>query len=81
LLWLFRKLVGRRGVSWTVCLDWPRTSVLPISASQLPRIIGMTHWYPPTQIFSFQLIIYLPKQWSFAKSHYSKKIFLLSLEA
>jgi hypothetical protein len=41
LLWLF----WRCGLE-TICPDWPQTSVLPISASQVPRIIGMSHCHP-----------------------------------
>jgi hypothetical protein len=25
-------------------LDWPKTAIFPISASQVARIIGMSHW-------------------------------------
>jgi hypothetical protein len=28
------------GVSQTICLGWPQTSILPISASQVARITG-----------------------------------------
>jgi hypothetical protein len=30
-------------VSWTICLGWLRTVILPISASQVARITGMSH--------------------------------------
>jgi hypothetical protein len=32
------------GVLRTICLGWSWTSILPISASQVARIIGMSHW-------------------------------------
>jgi hypothetical protein len=38
LLWLFW-----RWSSWTVCLGWPRTKILLISASQVARITGVSH--------------------------------------
>jgi hypothetical protein len=31
------------GILWTVCLGWSGTSVLPITASQVARIIGVNH--------------------------------------
>jgi hypothetical protein len=31
------------GSSSTVCPSWPQTSILLISASQVARIIGMSH--------------------------------------
>jgi hypothetical protein len=33
-------------VSWTICLGWPRTIIFLISASWVPRIIGVSHQYP-----------------------------------
>jgi hypothetical protein len=32
------------GIPWTICPGWPWTTILPISASQIARIIGMSHW-------------------------------------
>jgi hypothetical protein len=32
------------GLSWTVYLGWSWTVVLPISASQVARIIDVSHW-------------------------------------
>jgi hypothetical protein len=32
------------GVSRTICPGWPRTEILPISASQGTRITGGRHW-------------------------------------
>jgi hypothetical protein len=32
-------------VSWTICLGWPWTSVLQISASQVAGITGVSHWH------------------------------------
>jgi hypothetical protein len=34
------------GVLGTICLGWPPTSLLPISASQVARITGMSHRCP-----------------------------------
>jgi hypothetical protein len=31
------------GISWNICQCWPQTSILPISASQIARITGMSH--------------------------------------
>jgi hypothetical protein len=44
------------GVSWTTCLGWPRTMILPISASQVARITDMIHQRPA--IVLFNLCIY-----------------------
>jgi hypothetical protein len=33
------------GISWTICLGWPWTLILPISASQVARITGMGPWH------------------------------------
>jgi hypothetical protein len=38
LSWLFWS-----GFLWTVCPGWPQTAILPISASQVARITGMSH--------------------------------------
>jgi hypothetical protein len=40
------EMVGRGVVSWTVCLGWPWTMFLPISASQVAGITGMSYWPP-----------------------------------
>jgi hypothetical protein len=32
------------GVSRAICLDWPWIEILPISASQVDRITGVSHW-------------------------------------
>jgi hypothetical protein len=32
------------GVSWTLCLGWPHTAILLVSAFQVARIIGIDHW-------------------------------------
>jgi hypothetical protein len=29
---------------WTVCLGWPQIAILLISASQVARITGVSHW-------------------------------------
>jgi hypothetical protein len=33
-------------VLWTVCAGWPQTLILPILASQVARIAGLSHWRP-----------------------------------
>jgi hypothetical protein len=33
----------KMGVSWTICLGWPQTLTLWISACQVARITGMSH--------------------------------------
>jgi hypothetical protein len=33
-------------VSWTFCPGWPQTATLQISASQVAKIIGVSHLYP-----------------------------------
>jgi hypothetical protein len=38
LLWLFW-----RWLSWTICWGWLWTTILPISASQVARITGVSH--------------------------------------
>jgi hypothetical protein len=40
LLWLFGN-----GVLRSICTDWPQTLTILISASQVARITGMSHWY------------------------------------
>jgi hypothetical protein len=37
----------RDGVPWTVCSDWPQTTIHLISASQEAKIIGVSHWCLP----------------------------------
>jgi hypothetical protein len=34
------------GVRRTFCLGWPGTMILPISASHIARITGVSHWQP-----------------------------------
>jgi hypothetical protein len=41
LLWLFWRWVGG---SHELFAHWPRTMILLISASQVARIIGVSHW-------------------------------------
>jgi hypothetical protein len=44
------QLLVEMGVSLTFCLDWAGTMTLLVSASQIGRIIGMSHW---ARIFFF----------------------------
>jgi hypothetical protein len=47
------------GVLWTICLSWPGTLILPISASQVARIT-VSHWHPAVQqILIEHLLMYL----------------------
>jgi hypothetical protein len=34
----------KMGVLWIICLGWPWTVILQISAFQVARIIGVSHW-------------------------------------
>jgi hypothetical protein len=45
-------------VSWSICLGWLWTTVLPISAFQAPRITGLSHWCMVSSQFSKYLIPY-----------------------
>jgi hypothetical protein len=47
LLWLF---FGDGGVQ-NYLPDWPRTKILPISASEVVRIIAMGHQHPAPRFF------------------------------
>jgi hypothetical protein len=40
LLWLF----WRWGLAF-ICLGWPRTAILPLSVSQIAKIISVSHWH------------------------------------
>jgi hypothetical protein len=42
-LFISRCLFWRWGISQTISLGWPRTLILPISASQVAMIIGVSH--------------------------------------
>jgi hypothetical protein len=48
------------GMSWTICSGWPWATILLISASQVARIIGVSHQCPAAaKFFFFCLFIYL----------------------
>jgi hypothetical protein len=51
------------GVSWTICLGWPWTVILPISASQVAKITGVSH-------------LCLIRTWVFAQAHLEPLILL-----
>jgi hypothetical protein len=52
------------GISHTICLSWPPTSILPISAYQAAKIIGMSHPYPTTTIFLItRVLIKIIRTW------------------
>jgi hypothetical protein len=38
--------VGWNGDSWTFCPCWSGIGILLISAFQVTRIVGMSHWHP-----------------------------------
>jgi hypothetical protein len=42
----FALVILEMGVLQTICLDWPWTVILLISASQVARITGVSHWCP-----------------------------------
>jgi hypothetical protein len=50
------------GVSRTICMVWLQTLILPISASQVVRIIGVSHWLLATRS------LLIPKTHSFCES-------------
>jgi hypothetical protein len=48
-------------VSRTICLRWPQTSILPISASQVARVTGVRHRYP-AQLFKKGILLMEAKE-------------------
>jgi hypothetical protein len=42
----FSLITFGKGVSWTICLGWPQTIIILISAFQVARTIGESHWCP-----------------------------------
>jgi hypothetical protein len=46
LLSIFALVIFEDGVLRTSCLGWLWTLILPISASQVARITGVSHWHP-----------------------------------
>jgi hypothetical protein len=61
------------GVSQTTCWGWHWGEVLPISASQVARIIGMSHW-----CLAFFLVLRLQLR-VFTSSHSTSSIFVLGI--
>jgi hypothetical protein len=49
LLWLFLEM----GVLRTICLGWPPMVILPISASPIARITGVSHQCLASQHWAF----------------------------
>jgi hypothetical protein len=43
--------IGWDEVSWTFCLDWPQTVVLPVSTSQVGRFTGLSYHAQPWWTF------------------------------
>jgi hypothetical protein len=72
LLWLFW-----RWVLGTICLGWPRTTVLPISASQVARITGVS---TSTRItpYSLSIFFYLVEIGFFIHVYFLFNMFYLS---
>jgi hypothetical protein len=38
----------------TICPGWPQTVILPVSVSQVARIIGMSYWWPAWKNCTFE---------------------------
>jgi hypothetical protein len=46
-------------IFWTICPGWPWISVLLLSASQIARIIGMSHWHSASyRVLNKSLMLY-----------------------
>jgi hypothetical protein len=45
-LFFFFFFFSENGISWIICQGWPWSMILPISASQVARITGVSHWHP-----------------------------------
>jgi hypothetical protein len=45
--------------SWTICPGWPRTEILPISASHVARIMGVSHQCPAWLFFKHSPLLSL----------------------
>jgi hypothetical protein len=45
-------------VRWglTFCSGWPQTSILLVSASQVARVTGVSHWHPGLYDLKFKVI-------------------------
>jgi hypothetical protein len=51
---IFALVYFGEGISQTICLSWLPTTVLPISASHIARMTGMSHQHPaPTFFFQY----------------------------
>jgi hypothetical protein len=51
------------GISWSICLDWPRTESLLISASQVARITDMSHQCPAIYVLELAILMNLLNYW------------------
>jgi hypothetical protein len=47
----FALVILEMGVSHTICPGWPWTLILLISASQVPRTVGLSHGHPAQPLF------------------------------
>jgi hypothetical protein len=45
------------GISQTIYSGWPQTSMLPISASQVAKITGVSHWRLTSLFYWWQLYV------------------------
>jgi hypothetical protein len=47
----FALVILEMGFSRTIFLGWPQTTILPTTATQVARIIGVSHWLPVHMVF------------------------------
>jgi hypothetical protein len=47
----FALVILEMGVSRTICPNWPQTAILPISNSQVARIIGVSHQHLALKLY------------------------------
>jgi hypothetical protein len=58
------------GVSRSICLSWPQTSILPISAPQVAKIIGVSHWHPVKISILYTPVLYFTVQMQTTEEKY-----------
>jgi hypothetical protein len=53
-------VIGWDWVLKTICSGWPQTVILPISASQVARITGLSHWCPTfVYVYACDICVYI----------------------